>query len=248
MDPTMDAAAEDDTTLEFDPVLLRALFDNISPYIVGIPYSPGVIVSSTHEHDLVAVHTELIYGIPDTVMRYSDKTEANVDAVVELSDEVTILFAKRKGEALRVTEFANLDHRNSFSEKVVSFFPYMDSVAMFKGHIVLKDARSSESGELLEPLSDRTFSFTCPFASVDYIEDDEELELTREMTLGAPVYNLSGELVGLLSNVGDDYNVKFARNAEYLDEVLQTLWGENANWLKVTPVKLCFSISEDCEV
>lgn len=128
---------------EFDPVELKDVYDRTSPYIVGFfPYcpSPGVIVMSTKTHDVVAVHSALIRDhpedVPETVQYYSTNTEAAVDAVAKLSSDVTVLFVKRDGDPLPDIKFSNLDPQDGVCEKVVTFFPYMDSVAMFKGHIV----------------------------------------------------------------------------------------------------------------
>lgn len=109
----------------------------------------------------------------------------------------------------------------------------------------LRNATSRDVGapEEVQPLSINTFTFTAPYASVSFRKVDDEYDPdlleTRSMTLGAPVFNLDGSIVGTLSNVGFDYNVKFARNAEYLRGVFSQLWGEQTNWVKVTSVKLC---------
>lgn len=198
---------------------------------------------STNRHDVVAVHSELISDdpeyLPKIVRYYSNNTEARVDAVAKLPADVTVLFAKRKGERLPDIGFSNLDPQEGVSEKVVTFFPYMDTVAMFKGHIGLRNATSRDvraPEQEVQPSSINTFTFTAPYASVSFRKDgnehDPDLLETRLMTLGAPVFNLNGQIVGILSDVGIDCSLKFARKAVYLGEVRSQLRGEQVNWLK----------------
>ncbi|KAM3257998.1 hypothetical protein ACQJBY_050018 [Aegilops geniculata] len=240
-----DADVDADTTLEFDPVVLQDVYNRASPYIVGAmldSFTPGLLLMSTTMHDLVAVHSDLITEIPKKVRYYSSNTEAAVEAVAELYSGITILFAERKGGGqLPKIELSNLDPHDGVIEKVVTFFPSMDTVAMFKGHIVLSDATSRQvGGEEYEfqASSINTFTFTCPYAPNSFIEDDDdyhlELKKTQSMTLGAPVFNLSGRVVGTLSAVNDDYNVKFARLAVHLDEAISLLKSNQRNqvhWL-----------------
>ncbi|CAM0880332.1 unnamed protein product [Alopecurus aequalis] len=233
------AIADADDTLEFDPALLRSIYDRVSPYMVGLQSSPGYIAMSTSTHDLIAIHPELMDGIPESVTYYSTNTEVTVDAVARLSDDLAILFANRIGEPLPPITYSNLHQDDSVSEKVVTIFPCMETLSIFKGHTVVRHALSRRIGpkwaQDVEASSIGTFCFTCPYASSSFIDpkkNDLELRITRAMTLGAPVFNLSCEVVGSLCNVGSDYNVKYARNAAYLRQLMRRLWGEDVNWLK----------------
>lgn len=73
----------------------------------------------------------------------------------------------------------------------------------------LEDCTSSDPTSVLD------FALSCPYASKHNARRYSETQATLRMTLGAPVFDLGGRLLGVIVNCGSSYDVKFAMKATY---------------------------------
>ncbi|XP_044385544.1 uncharacterized protein [Triticum aestivum] len=133
-------------------------------------------------------------------------------------------------------EFADLDPDDNVCEKVVSLFPYMDGISMFNGHVVLNNCTSMGRQGTIQPGSADLFTFTCTNAVLfDIARNDDEAKLEAEhlqKIAGAAVFNLKGEVVGILSSNARGYDVKLAKKSSYFKEHFDKLGGKQVKWLK----------------
>ncbi|KAF7074182.1 hypothetical protein CFC21_079089, partial [Triticum aestivum] len=185
------------------------------------PVRTDLLIGSTELHALVSVDSSTLTELPKSVQFYNQKKAAIVQKKVgQLPGcSITILFTDRMHNPLPPVQFADLDPNDNVCEKVVSLFPYMDGISMFNGHVVLNNCTSMGRGGTIQPGSADLFAFTCTNAVLFHIaRNDDEAKLVAEhlrKIAGAAVFNLKGEVVGILSSYARGYDVKLAKKSSY---------------------------------
>ncbi|KAM3213464.1 hypothetical protein ACQJBY_066066 [Aegilops geniculata] len=221
----MDGNAEADSTLVFDKETLDKVYEKVAPSIVKVllkPFSTGFVVSSTEKHNMVAVCSMLLIECKEKIrVRYSDGDTAVVDHTEKVSNsDMTILYARKTGKARPAVQFGVLE--DIVCQKIVSLFPYKDGLMMFKGHIGLDDCTCEDSSGNIIP-GQNIFSFTCPVGGSYSKDPDTDSDIKRRfmiLTIGAPVFNLDGEVPGMIDSFSRSYDLKFARkSSEFRDEL-----------------------------
>ncbi|XP_044401814.1 uncharacterized protein [Aegilops tauschii subsp. strangulata] len=220
----MDPDPATDTTLVFEKDVLETVFTQAAPYVARLnmrPVRTDLLIGSTELHALVSVDSSTLTELPKSVQFYNQKKAAIVQKKVgQLPGcSITILFTDRMHNPLPPVQFADLDPNDNVCEKVVSLFPYMDGISMFNGHVVLNNCTSMGRGGTIQPGSADLFAFTCTNAVLFHIaRNDDEAKLVAEhlrKIAGAAVFNLKGEVVGILSSYARGYDVKLAKKSSY---------------------------------